>query len=60
MTRKITTVTEEFEKDGTLKTRVIETIEESENEYLHPLLYNGSPAQDYTKIICKTELKHNI
>jgi len=60
MTRKKTTITEEFEKDGTLKTRVTETIEESENEYFYPFFHNFFLAPDYTKITCKMELKHNI
>lgn len=36
MKRKVVTVTEEFDKDGILKSKITETVEEEDSGYIYP------------------------
>jgi len=47
MKRKVITITEEYDVDGKLKTRIVEEVEESDNYPIYPQIPYTPPTNPY-------------
>lgn len=54
MKRKVTTITEEFDKDGKLTSKITETVEESDEGYIYPQYPTMPYCPEMMKITCDT------
>lgn len=65
MKRKVTTITEEFDKDGKITNRITETTEEEDTGFIYPQQYypwyptTENPINCCTSTTCNVDLLYN-